>query len=74
MTLATIFVLLLVLAVLIWSILDYRKWKALGKGGVPDNLLGWLMVTGTRPLKRNPLVTKFFEEDMGKDCDISIAI
>ena len=72
MSLTTIIISILLLGILIWSFLDYQQWKALGKGGVPDNLIGWLMVTGTRPLKRNPLVTKFFEEDMGKDCDISI--
>jgi len=69
MTTSTLIAGILLLGILVWSFLDYRKWLALGKGGVPHNLIGWLMVTATRPIKRNPLATKFFEEDIGKPCD-----
>jgi hypothetical protein len=34
---------------------DYRSWYALGEGGVPHNVVGWLMVTLMRIRKREPL-------------------
>ncbi|KAF6834469.1 hypothetical protein CPLU01_04934 [Colletotrichum plurivorum] len=38
------------LGVLTWAITDYRAYIALGPGGVPHNLYGWLLVTlGIRP-------------------------
>lgn len=36
----TIALSILLLGIITWSILDYRKWKALKKGDVPDNLIG----------------------------------
>ena len=57
------------LCLLIWSIIDFRKWKKLGKGGVPYNIFGWLIVTAIRPFKRNPFSSKYFEGDIGSNCD-----
>lgn len=69
MTTTQIIPALLLVGIFIWSYFDYYKWKALGKGGVPDNLKGWLMVTLIRPLKRNPFSIKFFQQHIGNHCD-----
>ena len=70
MPISQITLIVFTIAILIWSYSDYNKWRALGKGGVPDNLKGWLMVTLTRPLKRNPFSIKYFEQDIGNNCDV----
>lgn len=44
-------------AALGWAATDYRRWRALGPGGVPGNPLGWLVVTWLRLRKRDPLDT-----------------
>lgn len=38
-----------------WARQDYRSWVALGPGGRPHTLLGWLDVTRLRLMKHNPL-------------------
>jgi len=58
------------LSILAWSYSDYRQWKALGKGGLPYNLIGWFMVTYTRLFKKDPLAIKHFEDDIGNNCDV----
>ncbi|WP_326836939.1 hypothetical protein VSH64_18905 [Amycolatopsis rhabdoformis] len=37
-----------------WAVRDYRRWKALGPGGVPSNPVGWVAVTGMRMRTRDP--------------------
>ncbi|GAA4695849.1 hypothetical protein GCM10023215_37220 [Pseudonocardia yuanmonensis] len=37
-----------------WAARDYRRWKALGPGGVPANPVGWLAVSGMRLRAREP--------------------
>ncbi|MCE0768623.1 DUF5519 family protein [Pseudonocardia kujensis] len=37
-----------------WAARDYRRWKALGPGGVPANPVGWLAVSGMRLRARDP--------------------
>ena len=69
MTTTQLILVLFSIGIIIWGYFDYQKWKVLGKGGVPDNLIGWLMVTLTRPLKRNPFSSQFFEEAIGNNCD-----
>lgn len=48
-----------------WIASDYKKWKELGKGGVPYNLYGWLQVTYYRLHKRNPFNTEIYEDRIG---------
>lgn len=31
-------------AAAMWAVNDYKQWKSLGRGGVPDNVWGWLIV------------------------------
>ncbi len=33
---------------------DYRRWRALGEGGLPANPVGWLMATALRPWGQDP--------------------
>jgi len=49
----------LVLALsILWAIFDYRKWRALGPGGLPPNVIGWLKTTAMRFHKSDPLDTE----------------
>lgn len=41
------------LAVGTWARRDFKAWVALGKGGLPHNLAGWLAMTGLRLFKRD---------------------
>ncbi len=36
---------------------DYKTWRALGPGGLPANVGGWLIATALRPLSRRDLMT-----------------
>ncbi|WP_255175998.1 luciferase domain-containing protein [Rhodococcus sp. 06-1474-1B] len=36
---------------------DYTTWRALGPGGLPANVGGWLIATALRPLSRRDLMT-----------------
>ncbi|WP_349428672.1 hypothetical protein [Microbacterium sp. LWS13-1.2] len=36
------------LAVIVWSVSDYMRWRALGVGGLPPTMWGWLRVTHMR--------------------------
>ena len=59
---------LLLLAIggsMVWVVSDYRAWKSLGKGGVPYNFYGWLMVTRFRLAKRDPFNTAIYNDRMG---------
>ncbi len=59
---------LLLLAIgggVIWIVSDYRAWKSLGKGGVPYNFRGWLMVTRFRLAKRDPFGTHIYNDRIG---------
>ena len=53
----------------IWAYRDYRSWLALGPGGLPYNLYGWLRVTWLRLRKRNPTDTLIFEPWIGRAGD-----
>lgn len=59
---------LLLLAIggcVVWVVSDYRAWKSLGKGGVPYNFWGWLMVTRFRLAKRDPFITAIYNDRIG---------
>ncbi|MDQ1179561.1 luciferase family protein [Rhodococcus sp. SORGH_AS_0301] len=34
---------------------DYRRWRAIGPGGLPDNPVGWVVMTALRPLCRETI-------------------
>lgn len=59
------FVALAVLGAAAWVVKDYREWKALGKGGVPYNFYGWLMVTRFRFEARETLGTAQYGDRIG---------
>lgn len=50
---------------------DYRNWLALGKGGLPSNLRGWLLVTRMRFQKKDPLEVKMYTPEIGSADDHS---
>jgi len=58
------------LPALVWGYFDYRTWYDLGAGGVPQNLVGWAMVTAARPLKIDPHDITGFEQNIGRGSDI----
>jgi len=62
-------ILAVILVVAGWAYVDYRRWLALGPGGVPYNLYGWAQVTWLRLWKKNPLDTTTFEKYIGKQGD-----
>lgn len=57
------------LALLIVAYRDYRLWLALGKGGLPSNLGGWLLVTRMRLQKRDPLEIDMYAPEIGRADD-----
>jgi len=71
MTPTTIIFSLLFIGLLGWSYSDYRQWKSLGKGGLPDNIIGWFIVTYASLFKKDPLSIKHFEADIGGACDVN---
>lgn len=48
----------------VWAYRDYRKWRALGPGGLPDNFQGWMTTTWMRTRKRDPIDTGRFTKLM----------
>jgi hypothetical protein len=48
---------------------DYRGWLALGEGGLPANLLGWLTVTRLRLMKADPIDIAALVEEIGSTSD-----
>lgn len=38
----------------LWAYRDYRAWRALGLGGLPPNVSGWVQTTRWRLMKRDP--------------------
>ena len=57
------------LVLALWVAIDYRQWKALGKGGVPYNFQGWLLVTYFRMHKREPIGTAIYADQIGGPAD-----
>jgi hypothetical protein len=45
-------------AVLVWAVMDYRRWVALGVGGLPHTPRGWLVMSMLRMLKRDGVKAK----------------
>lgn len=41
---------------------DYRRWRALGPGGLPYNVVGWAIASALRPLKREALSPAIYAE------------
>lgn len=61
-----IIVLLLLLTVLIcgaglWARYDFRRWVALGPGGLPPTARGWVVTTRLRMRKRDPIDPAMFD-------------
>lgn len=57
-------------SLIVISVRDYRTWIALGEGGLPSNLRGWIVVTAMRPLAGDPLDQSVFAEKLGSESDI----
>lgn len=43
-----------------WSVRDYRRWRALGIGGIPANPIGWSIVSVMRLLVRETRSTELY--------------
>ncbi len=50
----------LVAAAAAWSVRDYRRWRALGIGGIPANPIGWSIVSVMRLLVRETRSTDLY--------------
>lgn len=46
-----------------WAVRDYRRWRALGPGGLPPHPGGWLVATGLRALGRDPFRVRHPDAD-----------
>jgi hypothetical protein len=68
---ALIFLALGFAAAIIWIFRDYQKWRALGPGGLPANLIGWLKTTRMRLQKGDPLDTDSYTAQIGAAGDCS---
>ncbi|WP_390925008.1 hypothetical protein [Paenibacillus xylanexedens] len=58
-----------VILLIAWVTKDYKTWKALGKGGVPYNLYGWLLVSYYRLKKRDPFTLDIYQDRIGSSED-----
>lgn len=54
---------------LAWAVADYRRWLALGKGGVPSNPAGWIKVTRWRLQKREAIGVEIYAPARGGPTD-----
>ena len=61
----------LMVALATWCFVDYRRWQALGKGGMPATLRGWLRTTWLRSQKRNPVDLTELRALRGRGGDIT---
>lgn len=74
MTAALYLVLALNLAtgiIVIWVFVDYRRWTALGKGGLPHTISGWVMMTRFRLKKRETTSVGMYDSQIGSPDDVS---
>jgi hypothetical protein len=62
---STIVAIVLLAGALSWAWSDYRAWLALGKGGLPSNIRGWLITSRMRLRKRDPLDITMYSEPEG---------
>lgn len=62
----------LVAAGLLWVRNDYRAWLALGKGGLPANLAGWIRTTGFRLRKAPTMSTTPYDALIGEAGDVDL--
>ena len=60
------------IVVVAWSATDYRKWLALGPGGIPHNFAGWIKVTALRLQKREPLGTAVYAKYAADSDNVAI--
>ncbi len=63
--LALMAVVLAASAATIWAFRDYRAWRALGPGGLPANVVGWLKTTRMRLQKSDPFETDSYAKQIG---------
>lgn len=58
-----------------WAVRDYRSWKALGPGGLPYNIRGWLMATRFRFDVRDTLdVALYASRSGGPDDSVRLPV
>lgn len=63
---------ILLLALISWAWSDYRRWLALGPGGVPYNVRGWAQVTWMRLGARDPFDMSLFQGRIGTGDDLAV--
>ncbi len=59
----------LVGSIFFWAVRDYKAWIALGPGGIPHNIFGWIIITAMRPLGGDPFDRSGFEPRIGEKGD-----
>lgn len=69
--LVIVIVIILAVAGALWVRGDYRAWLALGKGGLPANLGGWLRTTGFRIRKAPTTTTERYAPAIGVAGDLA---
>src|ERR1700742_4270889 len=53
--------LLIIVAAVAWSVQDYSAWKALGPGGLPHTVQGWMKTTRFRLKGKDPIETVLYQ-------------
>lgn len=57
--------------VLVWARIDYLNWVAIGKGGLPHTLGGWLKMTRLRLQKTDTIGVHIYAPMIGKPDDVA---
>lgn len=55
----------------VWVLIDYRQWRALGVGGLPQSWRGWLRTTLWRLRKNNPFDLEVLRARQGSPDDVA---
>ena len=56
----------------LWTVADYRAWRALGPGGLPPTWRGWLRTTRWRLAKQHPLAIEPLASHWGGPADVTL--
>jgi hypothetical protein len=59
-----------VMAAATWAVVDYRRWRSLGPGGLPANLGGWLTTTRFRMIAKGELDVSPLAPGVGSGADL----
>ena len=50
-----------------WLYRNYRAFIALGPGGIPNNVAGWMVALALKACETDTLSTEMYDQDLNKD-------